>query len=83
MSHFVGPSLAMAAEGVPVVHLLYLQGLALRHGLPWDPAGFPEVGSTPLLSGQGDVSLSFWLVTGVYLLSLSLLFFPPLTRPPR
>jgi len=31
----------MAARGVPVVHLLFIKGLAGRCGLPWDPVPLP------------------------------------------
>jgi poly-gamma-glutamate system protein len=30
-----------AARGVPVVHLLYVKGLARENGLPFDPVPFP------------------------------------------
>jgi poly-gamma-glutamate system protein len=32
-----------AARGVPVVHLLYVKGLARENGLPFDPAPFPPL----------------------------------------
>jgi poly-gamma-glutamate system protein len=33
-----------AARGVPVVHLLYVKGLARANGLPYDPVPLPPVG---------------------------------------
>jgi poly-gamma-glutamate system protein len=33
-----------AARGVPVVHLLYVKGLAQANGLPFDPVPFPPIG---------------------------------------
>jgi poly-gamma-glutamate system protein len=33
-----------AARGVPVVHLLYVKGLARENGLPFDPVPFPPLG---------------------------------------
>jgi poly-gamma-glutamate system protein len=33
---------AMAAAGVPVIHLLNVKGLCDRYGLPWDPRPLPE-----------------------------------------
>jgi poly-gamma-glutamate system protein len=33
-----------AARGVPVVHLLYVKGLARENGLPFDPVPFPPPG---------------------------------------
>jgi len=35
---------AMAAAGVPVVHLLNVKGLCERYGLPWDPRPLPAPG---------------------------------------
>ncbi|HEX9971811.1 MAG TPA: poly-gamma-glutamate system protein, partial [bacterium] len=32
----------MAARNVPIIHLLYIKGLALKYGLPWDPIPLPE-----------------------------------------
>ncbi|MFP4081898.1 MAG: poly-gamma-glutamate system protein [Candidatus Aminicenantes bacterium] len=34
----------MAAQGIPVIHLLYIKGLAGRYGLPWDPVPLPDPG---------------------------------------
>jgi len=63
----------MAARGVPVIHLLHVRGLALRHGLPWDPMPLPEPGTTPLVSDQEDRGWPFWLITGTYFAILLLL----------
>jgi poly-gamma-glutamate system protein len=35
---------AMAAAGVPVIHLLNVRGLCERYGLPWDPRPLPGSG---------------------------------------
>ena len=32
-----------AARGVPIVHLLYVKGLARDNGLPFDPVPFPPL----------------------------------------
>jgi poly-gamma-glutamate system protein len=32
----------MASRGVPVIHLLFIKGLAERCGLPWDPVPLPR-----------------------------------------
>lgn len=63
----------MAARGIPVIHLLHVRGLALEHGLPWDPLSLAEAGSTRLGDGARSGSLRFWLLTGAYLLSLALI----------
>jgi poly-gamma-glutamate system protein len=39
---------AMAAAGVPVIHLLNVRGLCERYGLPWDPRPLPPPGVGPL-----------------------------------
>ncbi len=45
---------AMAAKGVPIIHLLYVKGLADRYGLPWDPVPLPAAG--PSASREAGVS---------------------------
>jgi poly-gamma-glutamate system protein len=42
---------AMAARGVPVIHLLFVKGLAERYGLPWDPVPLPKPGDGALFAG--------------------------------
>jgi poly-gamma-glutamate system protein len=75
----------MAARGVPVIHLLHVRGLALKHGLPWDPIPLPAPGATLLQTGERAGGLPFWLLTGGYLSSLILLLLAPMTvrRPPQ
>ncbi len=57
----------MGARGIPVIHLLNLRGLALRHGLPWDPFPLPPPGTTPLRSGEEAGGWRFWLLSAAYL----------------
>ncbi len=71
-----GVLFAMAARGIPVVHLLNLRGLALRHGLPWDPVVRIPPGTTSLQRGTPSRGGPFWFLTGAYLLSLLLLLLP-------
>ncbi len=61
----------MAARGVPVIHLLHVQGLALRYGLQWDPMPLPGPGETELRDSQTGKGLIFWLLTAGYLLALA------------
>lgn len=35
----------MASRGIPVIHLLFIRGLAERCGLPWDPVPLPAPGA--------------------------------------
>ena len=41
----------MASRGVPVIHLLFVKGLAERCGLPWDPVPLPAPGEGGADSG--------------------------------
>lgn len=68
----------MAARDVPVIHLLHIRGLAIKHGLPWDPRILPEVGTTRIRSGLPSRGWAFWLLTTLFLLGLTLLFLLPL-----
>ena len=60
----------MALRGIPVIHLLYVKGLADRFGLPWDPFPLPEAedgGHGRSAGTRGHVRL---IVLGVYLAGL-------------
>jgi poly-gamma-glutamate system protein len=39
---------AMAAKGIPIIHLLNVRGLCERYGLPWDPKPLPGPGEGAL-----------------------------------
>ena len=39
-----GVVFAMAEQHIPIIHLLYIKGLALKYGLPWDPVPLPRAG---------------------------------------
>ena len=43
-----GVLIRMAERGLPVIHLLDVQRLAKRHGLPIDPVPLPELGQGPV-----------------------------------
>ena len=58
---------AMAARGVPVIHLLNIKGLCERYGLPWDPRPLPAPGASGFSSrttagGQAVTWLSAFYV---------------------
>ena len=67
---------AMAAEGIPVIHLLDIRGLASRYGLRWDPVPNTEAGSTPLRTGAGRPGLLFVLVAAAYAVGLLVILLP-------
>jgi len=51
----------MAARGVPVIHLLYVKGLAERYGLPWDPVPLPKPGEGEIFrTGGAPAARSVW-----------------------
>ena len=58
----------MARRGIPVIHLLFVQGLAERYGLPWDPVPLPgaeDGGSRPALSPPAGIALLSLYLAGV------------------
>ncbi len=64
-----------AARGVPVIHLLYIKGLALKYGLPWDPVPLPESGSTQLSVADTGFDPVLLLVSVAYFAGLLMLVF--------
>ena len=61
----------MAARGIPVVHLLFIRGLAAQSGLPWDPIPLPRPGVLTL--PEAKATAGFWLLAGGYFAGLGLL----------
>jgi poly-gamma-glutamate system protein len=52
----------MAALDVPVIHLLYIRGLALRYGVTWDPIPLSEPGEMALHAARSGDSRALWLI---------------------
>lgn len=67
-----GVIFAMAAEGIPVIHLLNMRGLVQRYRLPWDPVPSPEPGSWRPTSEMAD-NTRFIIISTGYLIALVLL----------
>jgi len=62
-----GVLFAMAARGIPIIHLLDMKHLALRYGLAWDPTPLPAVGEGDFYAA-GSGNPAWFLVAGsVYL----------------
>jgi poly-gamma-glutamate system protein len=59
---------AMAAKGIPVIHLLNIKGLAERYGLPWDPLPLPGPGEGELYRIAATKESWFLLLTVGYIL---------------
>lgn len=72
---------AMAARGVPVVHLLDIRTLASLHRLPWDPVPLPEPGSRSLTRRPGRGGAAFFVIAGTWLVSLVILLASPVIIP--
>lgn len=71
----------MAERGVRVIHLLNVRALTVRHGLPWDPAPLPEPGTTALRREAPAPEPALWVVAGVWLAALVILFTVPVMIP--
>ena len=72
---------AMAAAGVPVIHLLNIKGLCERYGLPWDPRPLPAAGQGRLFRLAAAGSRPAVVLTFVYVLAMVLLLSVPYRRP--
>lgn len=65
----------MANRKIPVIHLLYIQGLIEAYGLPWDPVPLPEVGKGLVYRKAVEDHPFFLLLAGVYLCVMVFLLF--------
>ena len=63
-----GMIFAMAAENIPVIHLLYVRGLAQQYGLPWDPVPLPQPGQGQLYDLIKRKQTSVVLLGALYLI---------------
>jgi poly-gamma-glutamate system protein len=63
---------AMAAEKIPVIHLLNIKGLCERYGLPWDPRPLPGPGEGPLFRRAVAGSWPSAVFTATYILAIFL-----------
>ena len=64
----------MASRSIPVIHLLYIRGLALKYGLSWDPAPLPEPGEGEFYLVQHRHRLRLWTTTFLYIILLTALY---------
>ena len=64
----------MANRNIPTIHLLYIRGLALQYGLPWDPIPLPKAGESELLFAGSHRNFQFWIIAILYFLILMGLF---------
>ncbi len=61
---------AMAAENIPVIHLLNVRGLCERYGLPWDPRPLPAPGEGTFFRRSAARSTADIALTVVYILAM-------------
>jgi poly-gamma-glutamate system protein len=59
---------AMAALDIPVVHLLFVNGLVQKYGLAWDPVPLPRPGEGNLYRKIEENQKSFLYISVVYLI---------------
>ncbi|MBN1273407.1 MAG: poly-gamma-glutamate system protein [Candidatus Aminicenantes bacterium] len=64
----------MAARDIPVIHLLFIKGLAERYGLPWDPVPLPRPGESPLFSSVIEKHPSFFSLAVLYVILFTVVF---------
>lgn len=62
----------MAANKVPVIHLLYIRGLVQRYGLSWDPMPLPRPGEGKIYQMAREKQPIFILLAALYLFIISL-----------
>ena len=61
----------MAAKDIATIHLLYVKGLVMKYGIPWDPIPLPKAGENELLLAQSHNNFQFWMIAILYFLTLS------------
>lgn len=57
-----GVIFSMAAQDVPIIHILNLKGLSLEYHLSWDPIPLPSPGEGKLFDERKNKPLLFWLL---------------------
>jgi len=74
---FQGVVWEMGRRRIPVIHLLYIKGLAEKYGLPWDPQPLPQPGQSQFYHLARVSARRFKLFAMIYLLIafISLLLF--------
>ncbi|UCE06272.1 MAG: hypothetical protein JSW07_22290, partial [bacterium] len=64
----------MAARNIPTIHLLYIKGLTLKYGLPWDPIPLPDLKDFELFDMTSSLTIRFWTIAIIYWAILIILF---------
>jgi poly-gamma-glutamate system protein len=66
---------AMAAERIPVIHLLNIRGLCERYGLAWDPRPLPRPGEGSIYRQAADRSWPAAALSIVYVMAMVIVLF--------
>jgi len=66
---------AMAAAGIPVIHLLNVRGLCERYGLPWDPCPLPSPGDGLPSRGIAGKTPTGLALSVLYVLGMGMVLF--------
>jgi poly-gamma-glutamate system protein len=74
---------AMAAEKIPVIHLLNIKGLCERYGLPWDPRPLPHPGEGELFREAAAKSWPGAVLGVAYILAMIVIMFLARRRFPE
>jgi poly-gamma-glutamate system protein len=64
----------MADRNIPIIHLLYIKGLAMKYGLPWDPIPLPKAEEFEPFNMRSNHKIRSWLISIIYFLILIVLF---------
>jgi poly-gamma-glutamate system protein len=62
----LGVVFAMAKRHIPVIHLLHIKGLALKHSLPWDPIPLPKAQEARANVPRTALHNSFMIIASSY-----------------
>lgn len=65
----------MAARGIPVIHCLFIRGLASEFNLPWDPSPLPKAGEGGLFRMAREQLPLYKYIILAYLLCMGILAF--------
>jgi poly-gamma-glutamate system protein len=72
---------AMAAEKIPVIHLLNIKGLCERYGLPWDPRPLPRPGEGRIYRDAAGKTWPSAVLSTMYILSIFVVLVTTRRRP--
>lgn len=64
----------MALQKIPVIHLLYIRGLAKKYGLSWDPSLLPQPGKARIYQIIREKQTPFICLAGAYIFLVIFVF---------